>query len=371
MRIAHVVSTFSPQLGGMGKVCADEASALVKAGHQVTVFTLKYNQLDNTEHDKKLPFKIVRLRPLIKIGDAGLVPQLLWKIGNNFDLVHLHYPFYGGAEWLWFVKIPLIITYHMDAQVGGFKSVIAAIYNLIWPKFLFAKAKKIITVNSNFNHSKFLKYFSTDKVIEINNGIDTDIFKPQAAEFDALELSKLKGKKIILFVGNLLAVKRLDLLIRAVKLLGDAGVALVVVGAGYEERKYKQMARDLDITAQVHFVGPCDNQIKLAQYYNIASCVAVPSDYESFSLVAIEAMACGKPLIISGLPDVKQRFSQAIFFEKGSEVSLKNALVKAISVPEEEAKRIEEQSREVVIQNFSFDSHLKKLKNVYQQVVNR
>ncbi len=88
LRIAHVVSTFPPQLGGMGVVCADEARAMAQEGHDVTVFTLQYSGSQNyLEEDKKFPFKIVRLKPLIKFGDAGLVPQILWKIGKNFDLV--------------------------------------------------------------------------------------------------------------------------------------------------------------------------------------------------------------------------------------------------------------------------------------------
>ena len=68
MRIAQVVSTFAPQVGGMGAVCADEAVSLAAEGHAVTVFTLDYGgHINYAEHDAKFPFKIIRLKSLVKI----------------------------------------------------------------------------------------------------------------------------------------------------------------------------------------------------------------------------------------------------------------------------------------------------------------
>ncbi|OGH93211.1 MAG: hypothetical protein A2563_01230 [Candidatus Magasanikbacteria bacterium RIFOXYD1_FULL_40_23] len=368
-RIAHVVSTFSPQLGGMGSVCASEAQAMAEQGHDVTVFTLQYSgKQDYSEEDKKFLFKVVRLKPLVKLGDAGLVPQILWKIGKKFDLVHLHYPFYGGAEWLNFVSVPMVITYHMDAQATGVKYIIQKVYDFIWPRILFTKAKKVITVDSSFNSSRFLKGVPLDRVVEIPNGVDTNIFKPQIADLGALHLADLQDKKIILFVGNLLPLKRLDLAIRSIKLLNNKDVVLLVVGGGDGVENYKQIAKDLGVDSQVRFVGPCADRAKLAQYYNAAFCVVVPSDYESFSLVAIEAMACGKPLVLSDLDIFKNKFSGAVFFEKGSEISLKNALQETFALSEEERDVAGKRGREEVLKNFSWESHINKLKELYVRI---
>ena len=159
MKIAHVVSTFPPNIGGMGVVCYNEAKRLAENGNDVTVFTLKYPGV--VYDDTKFPFKVVRLKPLVKLGDAGLVPQILNHL-NGFDLVHLHYPFYGGAEWLCFYSAPMVITYHMDAQAGGGKGIISKIYDWFWPKILFARAKKIIAVDAeHFKNTKFGKYLFT------------------------------------------------------------------------------------------------------------------------------------------------------------------------------------------------------------------
>ncbi len=365
MKIAHVVSTFSPHIGGMGAVCFNEARLLAEKGHDVTVFTLKYP--DFNYNDTNFPFKVVRLRPIIRFGDAGLVPQVL-KYLKGFDLIHLHYPFYGGAEWLCFSSVPTVITYHMDAQAVGVKGVISKIYDWFWPKILFAQAKKIIAISAeHFKNTKFGKDFS-GKTVEIQNGVDTNVFSPHTADLDSLGLAHLKNKKIILFVGNPLPVKRLDLLLNSMKLLADNSLALVVVGEGYELNKYKQMAKDLQIENDVYFAGQCDSQQKLSDYYNAAACVVVPSDYESFSLVAAEASVCGVPVVASNIPGMAGRIQNSVngfLFEKGSAESLAGALKKVISMSTEERKSVGEKGRMEMETKYSWEQHMEKLTNLY------
>lgn len=362
MKIAHVVSTFPPHIGGMGAVCYNEAKRLAENGHEVTVLTLKYPGV--AYDDSEFNFKVLRLHPLLRWGDAGLIPQIT-KYLSSFDLVHLHYPFYGGAEWLCFSKIPMVITYHMDAQVGGLKGVISKIYDLFWSKILFTRAKKIIAVDAeHFKNTKFGKAFAA-KTVEIQNGVDTDIFSPHAVDLENLGLAHLQDKKIILFVGNPMPVKRLDLIINSMKLLADNNLALVVVGGGYELDKYKQTAKDL---SNVYFVGQCDNPKKLSNYYNIAECVIVPSDYESFSLVATEAMACGVPVIASNIPGMSGRINNGVngfLFEKGSVEGLAAALRKIMTMSAEERKTMGQNGRAEAVDKYSWEKHMEKLNKVY------
>ncbi len=366
MKIAHVISTFLPHVGGMGTVCYNEAKWLAESGHDVTVFTLKYP--GTIYDDTKLPFKVVRLKPLVRLGDAGLVPQILNHL-TGFDLVHLHYPFYGGAEWLCFSSVPVVITYHMDAQAEGLKGVISKVYDWFWPKILFARAKKIIAVDiEHFKNTKFGKNFM-NKTVEIQNGVDTNIFNPHAVDLNNLGLDHLKDKKIILFVGNLLPVKRLDLVLDSMKLLADDKLALVVVGGGYELDKYKQLAKDLN---NVYFVGQCDDQKKLSDYYNAAACVVVSSDYESFSLVAAEASACGVSVVASNITAMAGRISNGVngfLFEKGSVESLAGALRKIMSMTTEERKAMGERGRTEIEKRYSWDKHMEKIETLYAGVI--
>lgn len=364
MKIAHVVSTFAPHVGGMGAVCYNEVQRLAESGHDVTVFTLKYPGA--VYDDTKFPFKVVRLRPLVRLGDAGLVPQILNYL-KGFDLVHLHYPFYGGAEWLCFSEVPMVITYHMDAQTGGLKAAIGKIYDWFWPKILFAQARKIIAVDTeHFKNTKFGKAFS-DKTVEIQNGVDTDVFNPHSVDLEKLGLAGFEGKKIFLFVGNPLPVKRLDLFLSAVKSLNDNNSALVVVGGGYELDKYKKLAGDFNIK-NVSFAGQCNDQQKLSDYYNAATCVVVPSDYESFSLVAAEAMACGVPVVASNIPGLVGRVNHGVnglLFEKGSVESLVGALKQIMAMSAEERKAMGEKGRVEMENKYSWKQHMEKLIKAY------
>lgn len=91
MKIAEVVATFPPSIGGMGEVCFNESEELAKRGHEVTVFTLRHFKKKEYTNEK-FPFKVVRVRPFLKAGDAGLVPGIFFKL-RGFDYIHLHYPF--------------------------------------------------------------------------------------------------------------------------------------------------------------------------------------------------------------------------------------------------------------------------------------
>ena len=368
MRIAHIVSTFAPHIGGMGAVCYDEAKFLAESGHDVTVFTLKYPSI--TYDDTKFPFKVIRLKALIRLDDAGLVPQVLNHI-KNFDLAHLHYPFYGGAEWLAFSKVPLVISYHMDAQTGGFKKLVQKLYDGFWPKVLFAKARKIISVDRV--RSVPLKFYkeAKNKLAEIPNGVDTEVFRPRSVNCRELNLPELEGKKIILFCGNTLPVKRLDLLLAAIKILNDNSMALLVVGDGYHLEKYRQMAMDLGISAQTRFVGHCGDRQKIARYYNLADCLVVPSDYESFSLVAVEAMACGVPVVASDIDALKNKITndqEGFLFTRGSAVQLAAALKKILTMSAEERKAMGERGRLKAEAEYSWKKHMEKLMQIYKDI---
>jgi glycosyltransferase involved in cell wall biosynthesis len=121
MKIAHVVCTYPPYYGGMGNVAYQMAQGLIDRGHDVTTYTPLYDSAPSLEHISH----VERLTPRMSFGNAALVPTLYERL-SEFDLVHLHYPFFGVAlgvdRWKrMHPKIPLVITYHMDARSGGIK----------------------------------------------------------------------------------------------------------------------------------------------------------------------------------------------------------------------------------------------------------
>jgi glycosyltransferase involved in cell wall biosynthesis len=242
MKIAHVVSTFPPHIGGMGRVVYEEVERLSKRNHEVAVFTLRYpNDIRDVEKDamnrvSTIPFKVVHLKPLFRMGDGGEIPQLFFAL-QQADLIHLHYPFYGGEEWVllaakWFKK-PYVVTYHMDAVLeGGVKKFLQAIYDYVWAWNVLKNAHTVIGIDrTHFLGTQFgQKLLNYRKCVEIKLGVDADIFKPSGVHANLPLLKDRDDKKIILFVGNLIPVKHLDTLLEAFKEVSffETDVELVV-----------------------------------------------------------------------------------------------------------------------------------------------
>jgi len=361
MKIAFLVSTFPPDIGGMGDVAFEEANRLAINGHQVKVFCLKYKKSDYFK-DKNFPFSIVRLKSF-KIGDAGFAPQLFFLL-KNFDIVHLHYPFYGVAQCLWLAKkiwhLKYFVTYHMDAKTGGIKKILQAVYDFFWAKKVLNNAEKIFIVdNIIFDNSKYLKNISGGKVELLLNGVDDNIFCPWPKEIKIKNL-----EKNILFVGNLLVLKRLDLLIDAFSQLNINDSRLLIVGGGYEIEKYKKLAREKKVASKISFEGIVRDKRQLANYYNLADVCVVPSDYESFSLSALSSVMCGTPVVVSSATG----FSKEVLNYDLGEIFIAGDvgdLAKKIKIVLNNKKQIENNKIKILKNKYSWDKHIKRLEKVY------
>lgn len=310
VRIAQVVSTFPPYMGGIGNSCYNLSLELGRLGHEVTVFTS--NCLENG-YPYPEEFKVKRLRPLIKYGNSSVLPGLL-RI-KNFDIIHLHSPFPGGAEFVClnsnFRKIPYVTTYHMDVIGKGLVNLFFKIYSL--PQYIILKrARKIIVTSKDYAlHSRIKSIINERKkedIIEIPLGVNTSIFNPKLKNKKLKDTLGIKNEKVILFVGALDKAhyfKGVDILIKSFSKIKNRNAKLIIVGEGDLKTYYMDIARKLKVSENVIFIGGCGAD--LPKYYSLADFVVLPSiDMgEAFGIVLVEAMACGKPVIASDLPGVR------------------------------------------------------------------
>jgi len=191
-------------------VAYDYALGLANLGHEVTVFTPLYDAKDNEttfEH-----FKVVRLKPWFKLGNAALLPQL-GNLLKDFDVVNLHYPFFGGAEFLWRLKnklqdkMKLVINYQMDVVGQGWKKLIFDIHSkFIMPKII-ASADKVLVSSLDYAQNSNLKELLVkypQKFVELPPGVNLDLFKPADKDPGLMKKFDLKAAdKVLLFVGAL------------------------------------------------------------------------------------------------------------------------------------------------------------------------
>lgn len=371
MKIAHIVSTFYPKIGGMGEVCLNEAKQLADLGHAVVVFTMDYG----IKSEDNFNFEITRLRPWLRFGDGGVLPQLFQRL-KDFDLTHLHYPFYGSEQWVYWRRLlsknKLMITYHMDAQSGGWKFLAQKFNDWMWAKKVLRSADKVILPDENDDAQFYFSRFLPDyKIAKINNGVDLEIFAPRAVSARDLNLEPYANQNKLIFVGNALPVKRLDLAIRALKSIDDGGAVLLVAGGGYNLAVYQKLCRELNMQDRVIFSGECHDKEQLARYYNFCDAAVVPSDYESFSLACAEAMACGLPIIGSDIAGVRGRVKNGVngfLFCQNSLPSFTDAINKFFALPGEERARLGEKSRQLAENELSWTRHGQKLLNVYNSL---
>jgi len=304
VRIAEVIATFPPRHGGMGYVCYHNSLELARRGHEVTVFTLDHG----TSGTDPREFRVVRLRTPLLSGDGGVVPHLFRDL-KGFDAVHLHYPFYGGGEYVALASrvrgTAYFVTYHMDVYGNTlFRRAAIAAYEPVVGRWILRGASRIGAVSlPHLRSTRVAKLLDWNRVVEVPNGVDTERFRPGGKDPALVARYGLEGKMVVLFVGNLQPFKRLDLLIEAVAGIGDPSIVLLVVGGGYGEPEYRAQTRRLGVENRVIFAGPKSPYADLPDHYRLGDMLVLPSTRsESFGLVVLEAMASGIPAIVSSLP---------------------------------------------------------------------
>lgn len=336
MKIAQIICTFPPYRGGMGNSVYNFAKELAVAGVDVTVLTPAYDGVMGADE----PFEVIRIKPWLKYQNAGFIPQLYTYL-KNFDVIHLHYPFFGGAEVVWlykflYPKAKLIVTYHQDSIVDkGWRKYIFAIYNKFFSP-LIIKSADVVTCSSldyitNSNLSKYY-FIEAKKFVELPLGINTEFWQPQSKNLELLsEFGFNADDKIILFVGAMSTThgfKGVDVLIQAGAKLKEAGTdfKMLFIGNGNLVENLRQQIKEAGLADIIKIKTNATN-IDLRDYYNLAYVSVLPSINKSevFGLVLVEAMACGKPVIASDLPGVRT-VAQDLLVEPGNASDLAEKL---------------------------------------------
>ncbi len=140
--------------------------------------------------------------------------------------------------------------------------------------------------------------------VVVSNGVDTSVFKKVDSEkfFDKYNLSYTA--KNILFVGRLHPEKSIETLIRAIPYIRreQLNAHVIIVGAGHLDVKLKRLARNLGLDNYITFCGKVSDE-ELVMAYNACDVFVLPSLVELEGMVVLEAMACGKPIIIANAKD--------------------------------------------------------------------
>ena len=375
MKIAIVSPVFPPYRGGIGTAAYTEALELSRRGHEVAVFVPRQRG-EKKDRTQKENFRLFRLRPFFRYGNAAFLPQLFWKI-KNFDAVHLHYPFFGGAEPVSFYfrkkrKTKFIITYHHDVVASGWLGKLFKWHTKNWMPKILSRADKIIVSSMDYAEHSNVKEMvaqNPEKFVELPFGVDTEKFSPAPARDELLrKLGIKKGERIVLFVGGLDRAhyfKGLEVLIKAKTQVANAKI--LVVGDGDLRPRYEKMAADFKMAEKIIFAGSVSLE-DLPDYYRLADVVVLPSldGSEAFGIVLIEAASCGKPVIASNLPGVRSVIdygANGFTFLPGNVRQLAEKINYLLDNPET-AKEFGENGRTKVLEKYDLKKVGEKLEKV-------
>lgn len=318
--------------GGMNVYVRELAKQLGRMGIQVDVFTRSQDEhVPHVVHDLGYGNRVFHVPagpelPAAKQRLANYIPsfseyvlKLVAEKGIEYDVIHSHYWMSGiaGKELKEAWGIPMV---HMFHTLGLMKNRIArgdefeGDYRIRGEREVLRYADMVVAATvAELAQLQWLYEVKTDNVRVVPPGVDLGRFYPipddEAREYLHVELCH----RMLLFVGRIEPLKGVDTLIRALAAMRDRGdlerheVCLSVIGGDAsvsDEEMSHEMSRLLDLREElgleqvVTFLGK-RAQDTLPYYYSAADVVVVPSHYESFGMVALEAMACGTPVVAS------------------------------------------------------------------------
>lgn len=310
--------------GGMNVYVLQLAREFGRRGHRVEVYTRCHDPKDPQIVELGGGARVVHLKAgpyfMNKEGLYEHIPEFLSNLCSyqrsnslSYDLIHSHYWLSGRAgivlsrRW----GVPHIATFHtlaktkLRARPGERESEL----RVATEKRVMDRSDAVV-VSTVYEKEDLVGLYGMPphKVRVIPAGVDLELFHPidKAQARGALGLSE---KRVILYVGRIEPLKGLDILLKAVARLEDrADTRLLIVGGrpgeDAELERLKTIAAQLGIADMVSFTGAV-KQTLLPNYYSAADVFVLPSYYESFGLVALEAMACGTPVVVSRVGGLK------------------------------------------------------------------
>lgn len=301
-----------PTYGGSGVLATELGKALADKGHQVHFITYQQPVRLNAfhaniyYHEVQVPtYPLFDFPPYESALSSTMVDVIL---NNNLDLLHVHYAI-PHASTAYLAKqivakqgkrIPFITTLHgTDITLVGKDKTYAPVVT-----FSINESDAITAVSDNLRDETY-KSFRIEKDINvIYNFVDTHRFRRRELPHFRNAIAP-NGEKIMLHVSNFRKVKRVpDVVSIFRKVREQMPVKLLLVGDGPDRPGIESMARECNLCGDIRFVG---KQEQLEDVMSISDLFILPSEYESFGLAALEAMAAQVPVISSnagGLPEV-------------------------------------------------------------------
>jgi len=381
MRILQVAPYFTPYPGGQERYVYNLSKYLVKMGHEVHVITSNYPKTKSFEETDGIT--IERHKVFARILRNPITPGFLKIRGmiRNFDITHMHNEHSFSAMITAYQKkrydFPLILTNHGQLRFGNFFSdAFEKIYNQSVGKNIFRSANRIVALSSSDAEYISSLGIESKKISILPNAIDLSEFAPynNLDNIDFLKRYNVEGKRIVLFVGQIIQRKGIEYLLKSVKyvmkLSRENNIVFLVIGKGGFLEKAKNIVKNLNISDLIVFTGEIPFS-ELVEAYKSADVFVLPSLSEGLPTTILEAMYFGLPVIATDIPGVRDHFrKRALLVPQKNECKLAEAIIKLLK-DEELAKRLSANGKELVKSKYTWDIVSKKYEDLYKETVSK
>jgi L-malate glycosyltransferase len=378
-----------PSAGGSGVVATELALALVAQGHRVHMIATQVPFRLNAMRlpDLELPSLENNFEPLggevmfheIQNANYPLFDQPLTSLAavntlvsvieeHNIDLVHAHYAIPHATSALLARdmvngKVKVVTTLHgTDVTLVGLE-----------PSFLRTtryaiEASDAVTAVSDYLADHTNSVMGANKNIDVvYNWVDTERFQPITDSTYRSRFAR-SDESLIVHASNFREIKRPKDVIRVfANVLKHQKARLIMIGDGPERLPTLELAKSMGIAKNVHFIGSFPN---VEMIFGVADLLLLPSSKESFGLVALEAMACGVPVISSntgGLPEVVLHGITGFTLPIGDVEGMSEAAVTAL----EQLPSMRAAARERAVKEFHPNVILPKYIGVYERTLEK
>jgi N-acetyl-alpha-D-glucosaminyl L-malate synthase BshA len=377
--------TCYPSYGGSGIVGAELGLELAKRGHSVHFVSYAPPMRLGNEERERVHFHPVDMftYPLFEYPpytDALASKLKEVAVQEKLDVLHVHYAIphsisaYLAREMLKPERyMPVVTTLHgTDITLVGRDPSFLSI-----TQFGIEQSDGVTAISKYLRSATWETFCTSCDIQVIYNFIDADYYQRKPHE----ELKKQiapKGEKIILHISTFRPVKRITDCIETLARLRELesgsgsqfGVKLVMCGDGPERAGAESLAESLGISDSVIFAGK-QPQAVIRDYLSIADLLLLPSQTESFGLVALEAMACEVPVIatrVGGIPEVVVEGETGFMFEVGDVNGMAEAALHILNdAPLQE--RLGKRGREIALEQFTTDKIIPQYEALYHKLV--
>ena len=377
MRVLHVNPFFYPYFGGTENYLYELCKRLSKA-NSVSVITSRLPKTKGVEEIEGT--KVYRIRSLVlKKLPAFLPPPFsiplsfrrnLFKVCKQEkpDIIHLHNRFFVNfaavAFWKKSLGIPLFLTLHNARTVGISRDIDfwGQLFDDFFGSAVMQRSDRIIANSKWTLEVTVPEGYPRDQTEVIHNGVDTKKFKKVKTDLK----DEFGCEFLSTTVCRLIPQKGVEHLIKAVKEI-DRDFKALIIGRGPELEPMEALAKKLGVEKKVEFISRVIPERELIEYYSASDFFILPSLWEPFGIVLIEAMACGNPVIatrVGGIPEVIS-FDCGMLVEPQSPEQIAGAAKKLID-DKKLRKKLSKKARERSEKVFDFDVVAKRVEQSYK-----